>query len=154
NSKRLSYFLEGVLGAVFQSEAHLDDFLLAGGKRAQHLGGLLFEVYVDYGLGRRDHAAVFDEIAQMRIFFFANGGLKRDRLLRNLQHLTHLRDRDIHALGDLLGSWFASEFLHKLARGANQLVNSLDHVDRNTDGAGLVGNSTRNGLADPPGGIG
>src|ERR1039457_3296510 len=79
--ERLPDFLKGVLGAVFQPEAHLDDLLFARGKRAQHLRSLVFEVDVDYRLGRRNNRAVFDEVAQMRIFLLANWRFEGNRLL-------------------------------------------------------------------------
>src|SRR5271170_2713135 len=78
--ERLAYFFQGVLAAVFQSEAHLDDFFFAWRQRAQHLRSLVFQVDVDHGLGWRDYGAVFDEVAQMRIFLFANRGFEGDWL--------------------------------------------------------------------------
>ena len=41
-----------------------------------------------------------------------------------------------------------------LARDAVHLVDGLDHVHRDADGAGLIRDGARDGLADPPGGIG
>ena len=37
----LADFFERVLAAVFQAEAHLDDFFFTRGERLQHLRGLL-----------------------------------------------------------------------------------------------------------------
>ncbi len=48
----------------------------------------------------------------------------------------------------------AAQLLHQLARGADQLVDGLDHVHRDADGAGLVGDGAGDGLANPPGGVG
>src|SRR2546428_4416557 len=89
----------------------------------------------------------------MRIFLFSDWRLERDWFLRNLQHLAHFSDWNVHALGNFFRCRLASQFLHQLSRGANQLVDGFDHVHRNADGAGLVGNSTRNGLSNPPGGV-
>src|SRR5579859_5479535 len=151
--KRLADLFERVLGAVFQAEAHLDDLFLARGERAQHLRRLVFQVHVDHGLSGRDHGAVFNEVAQVRIFFFADGRLQRDGLLRDLENFPDFCDRDVHALGDLFRSWLAAELLHQLPRGADQLVDGFDHVHRNADGAGLIGDGARDGLADPPRGV-
>src|SRR5438874_10257629 len=153
HGERLAYFFQGVLRAIFQAEAHLDDFFLARGQGAQHLRRLVFQIHVDDGLGGRDYAAVFDEVAQMRIFLFADGRLQRDGLLRDLQYLAHFGDRNIHPLGDLFRGRLAAELLHQLPRGADELVDGLDHVDRNADGARLVGDGTGDGLPDPPGGV-
>ena len=81
------------------------------------------------------------------------GRFERDRLLRDLQHLAHLRHRNIHALGDLFRRRLAAQFLHQLPRGADQLVDGLDHVHRDADGARLVGNRASNGLPNPPRGV-
>src|SRR6266851_7188404 len=45
--ERLAHFLERVLAAVFQPEAHLDDLFLAWGERLQYLRGLLLQVQID-----------------------------------------------------------------------------------------------------------
>ena len=55
---------------------------------------------------------------------------------------------------DLFARRLAAQFLHQLTRGADQLVDRLDHVHRNTDGARLVGNRARDRLANPPRRIG
>ncbi len=52
--------------------------------------------------------------------------------------------------GDLFATWLAAQFLHQLTRGADQLVDGLDHVHRDTDGARLVGNRAGDRLANPP----
>src|SRR6185503_9291385 len=150
----LADFFKRVLGAVFQAEAHLDDFFFARGERAEDLRGLVFEVDVDHGFGRRDHGAILDEVAKMRIFLFTDGRFKRDGLLRDLEDLADLGDRDVHALGDLFRGRLAPELLYQRARGANQLVDGLDHVHRDADGARLVGNRARDRLPDPPRGVG
>src|ERR1035438_1673118 len=72
NCERLPDLFQRVLAAVFQPEAHLDDFLFAWRQRAQDLSSLVLQVHVDHRLCGRNHAAVFDEVAQMRIFLFAN----------------------------------------------------------------------------------
>ena len=40
--------------------------------------------------------------------------------------------------------------MEELARGTHQLIDRLDHVHRNTDGARLIGDRTRDRLTDPP----
>ena len=82
--KRLPDLFQCVLAAIFKSEAHLDHFFLSRGQRAQDLSCLVLEVHVDHGFGRRNYGAVFDEVAQMRIFLFANRRFERDGLLRCL----------------------------------------------------------------------
>ena len=48
----------------------------------------------------------------------------------------------------------ASQFLHQLPRGPDQLVDSFDHVHRDTDGASLISDGASNGLPNPPRGVG
>src|ERR1017187_1590386 len=151
--KRLADFLQRVLRAIFQPKAHLDNLLLARCQRAQHLRSLVFEVDVDHGLGRRNHPAVFDEVAQMRIFLFANRRFEGDRLLSNLQDFADLRYRNVHPLGNLFRRRFASQFLHQLPRRADQLVDRFDHVQRDTNRTRLIGDGSGNGLPNPPRGI-
>src|ERR1700722_14654572 len=136
----LADFFQSVLAAVFEAEAHFDYFFFAWGQRAQDLSSLVLEVHVDHGFGRRDYGAVFDEVAEMRIFLFADRSFERDWLLRDLQDLPHFRDGDIHSLSDFFAGRLASELLHELPRGADQLVDGLDHVHRNADRTRLICN--------------
>src|SRR5262249_36904581 len=122
----------------------------AWSERAQHLRRLVFQIDVDDGFRRRDHGTVFDEVAQMRIFLFADRRLQRNRFLRDLQYLADLSYRNVHALGNFFRRRLAPKFLHQLPRRTDQLVDGFDHVHRNTDGAGLIGDGAGNGLADPP----
>src|SRR4051794_21000593 len=150
----LTDFLERVLAAVADAEPHLDHLLLTRRQRLEDRLGLLLQVQVDHRFGRRDHLAILDEVAKMRIFLFADRRLERDRLLRDLQHLADLGHRNVHPLGDLFGGRLATELLDQRAGGANQLVDRLDHVDRDADRARLVGDGASDRLADPPRRIG
>src|SRR5882724_846061 len=151
--ENLADFLQGVLAAVIEAEAHLDDAFFARGERTQHSGHLFFQVEIDGGVGRRDHAFIFDQVAEMSFLVFANGGLERDRLLSNFFGFAHRVDGNIHARGDFFGSGFAAEFLHELLAGANLFVDGLDHVHRNANGAGLIGDGASDGLTNPPSGV-
>src|SRR5690349_12252846 len=105
----LADLLERVLAAVADAEPHLDHLLLARRQRLEHRLGLLLEVEIDHRVRRRHHLAVFDEVAKMRILLLADRRFERDRLLRDLEDLAHLRYRDVHALGDLFRRRLASE---------------------------------------------
>jgi hypothetical protein len=73
---------------------------------------------------------------------------------RHLEDLADLLGRELHLAADLLGGGLAAQVLEELALDADQLVDRLDHVHRDADGAGLVGDGPGDGLADPPGGVG
>src|SRR5262245_40451740 len=146
----LADLLEGVLAALADAEPHLDHLLLARRQRLEDRLGLLAQVQVDHRVRRREDVAVLDEVAKMAVLFLADRRLERDRLLRDLEDLADLRHRDVHPLGDLLGRRLAPQLLDERAGGANQLVDRLDHVHRDADGARLIGDRAGDGLADPP----
>jgi hypothetical protein len=50
-------------------------------------------------------------------------------------------DGHLHLLGDLLRGRLAAEVLDELLLHAHQLVDRLDHVHRNADGARLIGDA-------------
>src|ERR1700693_371475 len=147
-------FLEGVLRAVADTEAHLQDLLFPRGQGLQHAPRLVLEVRDQDRLDRREDPPVLDEVTQMRILFLSDRGLERDRLLRDLHDLADLGDGHVHALGDLLRVGLAAELLHERPRRARQLIDRLDHVHRDADRTGLVRDRARDRLADPPRGVG
>src|SRR5258708_5881293 len=53
-------------------------------------------------------------------------------------------------LAYFFGSGLAPELLHQLLTGTSLLVNRLDHVHRNADGARLVRDGPGDRLANPP----
>src|SRR5262245_4754401 len=151
HGKILSDFFKGVLTTVGQAEAQPQHLLLARRERVQHLVGLLAQGETDDRLDRRDDLLVLDEITQMTVLFLSDRRLQRDRLLRDLQDLAHLVDRHLHLGRDLFWSRLAAELLHELAGGPDKLVDGLDHVHGDADGARLVGDRAGDRLADPPG---
>src|SRR5438034_822502 len=139
---------------VGQTEPKPDHLRLALAQGLQHLVHLVLEHRERGRLGRRDHAGVLDEISEVRIVVLADGTIQRDRLLRRLEHALDLVHRQLELLGDLLGRGLPSQFLHQPPRRAHDLVDRLDHVHRHADRARLVGDGARDGLTDPPRGVG
>ena len=85
HGKMLSDFFQSMFRSGSpQTKPHLDYLLLARRQRRQHFVGDLAQVRSHYLVGRIHDRFVFDEIAEMRIFFFTNRSFERDRLLRNL----------------------------------------------------------------------
>src|SRR5215470_179521 len=150
----LAHLFEGVLAAVGEPEAEPQHLLLARGERVQHLVGLLTQREPDHALHGRAHLLVLDEVAQVAVLLLADGRLEGDGLLGDREDLAHLVHRHFHLDGDLFGARLATELLHELAGGADQLVDGLDHVHGDANGAGLVGDGAGDGLADPPCGVG
>src|SRR5208283_1524228 len=150
----LAHLLQRMLAAVVQAKAHLDDFFFARRQRLQHRRSLLLQIQVDDRIRGRHHGLVLDEVPKMRILFLTNRRFQRNGFLRDLQDLAHLGDRDVHAFGNFLAGGLAAKLLHQLPAGAHQFVDGLDHVHGNTNGARLIGDGARDGLADPPGRVG
>ena len=70
--------------------------------------------------------------------------------LTSLKTLLELVERYLHLLGNLFRARLAAEALDQQARHAQQLIDRLDHVDRDTNRSALVGNRTRHRLPNPP----
>src|ERR1043165_1129514 len=135
----LAHFLERVVALLADAKAHAEDLLLTRRERREHLAGLIREVDAYHALTGRDDRLVLDEVAEMGVFLLTDRRLERDRLLRDLQDLADLVERQLHALGDLFRRRLAAELLDEVARRADELVDRLDHVDRDADRARLVG---------------
>ena len=150
----LADLLQGPGPAVVQTEAQAQHLLLALREGPQDLVELLLEQGEGGGVRGDGHVVVLNEITEVAVLLLADGRLEGDRLLGDLDDLTHALDGDVHLVRDLLGSGFAAQLLQELSAHAHQLVDGLDHVDRDPDGPGLVRDGPGDGLADPPGCIG
>src|SRR5207244_1153536 len=91
---------------------------------------------------------------EARLPHFFDRRLQRERLLGDHEDLLDLVRGHLHLLGHPLGEGLLAEVLEEFALYPDQLVDPLDHVYRNGDGSGLVGDRPGDGLADPPGGVG
>src|SRR5579859_153332 len=154
DSKSLADFFKSVRITVLKAKAHANDALFTRIQVLQHGGDIFLETEVDGRVCGRGNGFIFNKIAEMSVFFFADGGLEGDGRLSNFPGAADLFKGDVHAAGQLLGGRLAAKFLNELPGAAGELVNDLDHVDGNADGARLVGNGARDGLANPPGGVG
>ena len=153
DAKLAADFLERAGMSVDKSKAQLNNLALTIGKRVEHLGELLLQHGEAGGIGRNDGLGVLDKVAQLGILFLADRSLERHGLLRDLLDLADAVGTHVHLGTDLLGGRVATQILEELALHADKLVDGLDHVYGNTDGTGLVGDSARDGLTDPPRGV-
>ena len=98
-------------------------------------------------------ALVLNKIAETRVVAVAHRALKRDRLLRHLQHSPDALDRKLNFFSHFFRRRFPPVFLNQLLLHPHQFVDRLDHVDRNADRARLIRNRAGNRLANPPSGV-
>src|SRR5437879_4963609 len=140
-----------VLAAVGEAEAQPQHLLLARRERVEDLVRLLAQREADDRLHGRHDLLVLYKIAQVAVLFLSNRCFQRNWFLSDFQNFSHLVDRHVHLGRDLFRGWLAAELLHELARGPNELVDGLDHVHRDADRAGLIGDRPGDRLADPPG---
>src|SRR5882757_6678160 len=149
----LADLVEGTGLAVGEAEPQPHHACLALGERLEHRLQLILKqrerhrVHGHHGLG------VFDEVTELAVAFVADGLVQRNRLTRVLLDLQHLLRRDVHFLGELFWRGLATQILEQLTLDAPELVDHLDHVHRDADGARLVGHGARDRLADPPRGV-
>src|SRR6266852_2196603 len=129
DSELLADLFEGVVGLPTDSEAHPQDLLFAWRQRRQF---------------------VHDKVAKRALLLVADGSFERNRILDELERLLDLVQRHHHLLGDLFRARLAAQALHQQARHAQQHVDHLGHVDRDTNRPALVGNRTRHRLPNPP----
>ncbi|EBA16654.1 hypothetical protein RSK20926_02579 [Roseobacter sp. SK209-2-6] len=154
HAELLADFLQGVVSVHADAETHAQNPFLTRGERGQNPGGGLLQVFLNGRVQRQHRVFVLDEIAQLRIFLVPDRGFERDRLLGDLHHLADLLQRHLQFFGQFFRGRLAANLMQHLASGADQLVDGLDHMDRDPDGAGLIGNRTGDGLTNPPGRIG
>src|SRR5262249_55507991 len=148
----LADLLERVLALVADAEPEAQDLLFLGRERAEGALHLVRQVLADQAVVRRFRALVLEEVAQLRVL--ADRGLERERLARGLEDEPDLAGGYTGLLGQLLGRGLATHLVDEGAVDARDAIERLDHVHRDADRARMVGDGPRDGLADPPGGIG
>src|SRR5262249_40875009 len=154
HAELLADLLEGVVGVHADAEAHAQHALFTRRERSQNAGRRLAKVRLDRRVDRQDGVLILDEVAKMRILLVADRRLEGDRLLGDLQDLAHLFQGHGELLSQLLRGRLAADLVKHLARGPDDLVDRLDHVHGDADGARLVGDRAGDGLPDPPGRVG
>ena len=143
----LADFFQRVIGVHADAEAHAQHAFFARGERGQHARRGLAQVGLDRRIDGQDRVLVLDEIAEVQIFLVADRRFERQRFLRDLENLAHLLQGHAELFGQFLWRRLAADLVEHLARGAHDLVDGLDHVHWDSDGARLVGDRARDRLA-------
>src|SRR3954463_10438039 len=146
----LADLVEGPRLAVGEAEPQPDDTGLPLRQRLQDAGQLVLHQREAHRVDRDDRLGVLDEVTELAVALVADGLVEADRLPGVLLDLQHLVRGDVHLLGQLLRGGLAAQVLEQLALDAAELVDDLDHVHRDADGAGLVGHGAGDRLPDPP----
>ena len=149
-----AHLLESAGVSINKSEALFKNLTLALGEGVENILDLLLEENDGGHVGGIFSRLVLDEVTEAGVVAVTHGGLKRDRLLSHLENGLHASHGKLDLVGDLLSRGFATVLLHKLLLDADQLVDRLDHMHRDTDGAGLIGDGAGDGLTNPPSGVG
>src|SRR5699024_1134167 len=141
---------KGLVGTHFNAETHAQHLGLKGGEGIQDFLDHIAHGTVQGEFGWRFGAGVLDEVAQVGIIVITNGGFHGNGLFGDLEDLANLVLGHVHLDRQRGRIRLDARFLQNLAVDAVHLVDGFYHVNRNADGACLVGNGTRNGLTNPP----
>ena len=147
------HFLKRVRVAVADAIPQLDDLTLPIGKRLEDHVDPLLEHLLRGGSHGRIHIIILDEITEVGILAVADGPVQTDRMLGDVEHPSRLLDRHAHFRRDLVDGGLAAKVLVQKFRGAADAAHRLDHVDRDANRPCMVGDRSRDGLANPPGGV-
>src|SRR5579871_1895697 len=107
------HFLQRAAAPVLQTEAQLQHAAFAAGERSEHVLDLFLQELVRGGVRWGQGAVVLDEVAEVAVFLLADWGFERNRLLRDLNNLSHLLGRDLHAAADLFAGRLAAVLLNQ-----------------------------------------
>src|SRR2546430_9088564 len=83
-------------------------------------------------------AFVFDEIAEVAVFAFADRTIEADRVLADLHHPARFLDGDARFLRGLLDRGLAAKLLKQPFGDVAEFRHGLDHVNRDAYGARLI----------------
>src|SRR5258708_34243224 len=143
---------EGV--AVAQPEAELEHQALARRQDVlENVLNLLAHGAGGRGLLGRGAGLVGEHVTKLLLLILADRQLKRDGRARGSLKLVQPLDLHAEGVGQLALGWVAPQLLHEaLALAAHAVERRVD-VDRQADGAALLGDSAADRLASPPDGV-
>src|SRR5215470_752487 len=142
--------VQGARLTVVEAVPHADDLLLAVLKGGQHPAQVVLQQAGDHGGLGVGRLGVLDEVAKRRLLLVADRHVQAHRVARVVEQVGDLLDGQPGALGQFLVGGLAAKQLVELTLEPGELVDLLDKVHGQPDGAALVGHAARDGLADPP----
>ena len=99
-------------------------------------------------------AMIFQELAKVAVVVVAHRLIERQRLAGHFHDAAGVFQRQAGSLGRFFRRRVAAQFLDQIARDRPHLAHRVDHVHRHANRAALIGNRSRDRLANPPGGVG
>src|SRR5919197_4583168 len=114
---------------------------------------LLGQLVPDRSFLGRMRRGVANEVSERRLLIAPDRGLERCGMSRRVEEQLDLADRHFHARRELIGTRIATEFRRECGARPIQLAQRLHDVDRQPDGASVVGDGAPDVLPDPPRGI-
>src|SRR5579872_2702959 len=144
---------ERITIAVSQAVTQLDDLALAIREALENVVDLVFEQLVHRRFRRRVLGAVFEEVAERAVFALSHGRVEADGVLPGLHDALRFFEREPDGAGQLFHCRLAPLFLPQLFAFGFERRNALEHMHRNANRAGMIGDGARDGLANPPRGI-
>src|SRR5580704_8381380 len=145
-----AHLFQGVGVTVTQAVTQLDNLALAVGERLEDHVDLVLEHLLRGRVDRAVAPLVLDEIAKVAVFTLADGPIEADRVPRDLEHATRFLEAYAGRFGRLFDRRLASFVLEQLLAHLAELRHRFDHVDRDADRTGLIGNGPGDRLANPP----
>ena len=136
------------------TKTHPQNALFAGRQGGEDFGGGVLQVGMDSGIQRNDGVFILNEIPKRAVFFIPHGRFQTDGLFGDFHDLADFIQRHLQLNGQFLGCGFAANFMHHLARCAHNFIDGFDHMNRDPNGSGLIGDGSCDGLTNPPCGIG
>src|SRR6478752_1095543 len=135
-------FLERVGISVGQTVAEADDFPFTEGESLQQFLDPLAEEAVVGQFVRGFGTLVLTELAKAAVIALANRAVEANRVPADIQHAFGFFQRDAGSDRGFLGRRLAAHLLQQLLGGVAELHQHVDHVNRDADRAGLVGDRT------------
>ena len=99
-------------------------------------------------------AVILHKLAEEAVVVIADRLVERERMAGHFEDAAGIVNRQAGGFGDFLRIRLAAKFLDEFGRHGSDLTHRVDHVDRQTDRAALVGDRAGDRLANPPRGVG
>ena len=111
NIEFLTYFLQRSRSSVIHTKAESEYLLLSVGQCIKNLIQLFLQKRLCCCFRRHRNIVVLNKITKMAVFLLADRSLQGNRLLRDLQHLTHTFNRHVQFFRNLFRRGFPSQLL-------------------------------------------